>query len=183
MRLKPPALLCVLALACSGPGRVGDAADRGAGPAPSSARGQEPTPGGFQSLAGAALARVVFPEGRSFLAEVAATPEARARGLMFRERLGPQEGMVFLFEGADIYPFWMKNTLIPLDILWLDSDGRVVHLERSVPPCKADPCPTVSPLRPASWVLEVAAGQADRLQLGDRLAVGPEASPATPAPR
>ena len=50
--------------------------------------------------------------------------------------------MVFVFDEMGHYPFWMKNTLIPLDILWVDQKLRVVHVAPSVPPCKADPCPT-----------------------------------------
>jgi len=53
--------------------------------------------------------------------------------------------MVFIFEDVGFYPFWMKNTLIPLDMIWLDADHRVVSVAESVPPCKADPCPTSHP--------------------------------------
>jgi hypothetical protein len=135
---------------------------------------------GAASVRGAKLARVAFPDGRAFLAEVVITPEARARGLMFRTRLGEREGMVFLFDEPAIHPFWMKNTLIPLDILWLDDQGRVVHLERSVPPCRQDPCPSVVPLKPATWVLEVGAGRAAGVSPGERLLVAPEPSPEPP---
>ncbi|MEE9217863.1 MAG: DUF192 domain-containing protein [Acidobacteriota bacterium] len=132
---------------------------------------------GYRSLAGASRARVVFPDGRAFLAEVASTPRERALGLMFRERLGPEEGMVFLFEEAQLHSFWMKNTLIPLDIIWLDAAGRVVHVERQVPPCRAKPCPSLVPPRPAAWVLEVAGGEARGLGVGDRLLVAAESLP------
>ena len=176
-----PAVIIGLSLACAGP-RRGAAADG------TSQRHAEGGPGGgpqvvarplegAAALVGSRLARVAFPDGRTFLAEVARTPEERARGLMFRKRLEPGTGMVFLLGVPDIHPFWMKNTLIPLDIIWLDAEGDVVHLERSVQPCKADPCPSVIPLRPSTWVLEVAAGQAGGLRLGDRLIAGREASP------
>jgi hypothetical protein len=140
-------------------------------------RAAEPPREGIAGVRGSRLARVAFPDGRTYLAEVARTPDERARGLMFRRSLGEQEGMVFLFEEPAIYPFWMKNTLIPLDILWLDDAGKVVHLERSVPPCRLDPCPSVVPLKPATWVLEVGAGRAAGVSVGDRLLVAPEPSP------
>ena len=136
---------------------------------------------GVASLRGSRLARVAFPDGRTYLAEVALTPEERARGLMFRRTLGEREGMVFLFEEPAIHPFWMKNTLISLDILWLDDAGKVVHLERGVPPCRQDPCPSVVPLKVATWVLEVGSGRAAGVNLGDRLLVVPEAHPESPA--
>lgn len=137
---------------------------------------------GVASVRGSRLARVAFPDGRTYLAEVALTPEERARGLMFRRTLGEREGMVFLFEEPAIHPFWMKNTLISLDILWLDDAGKVVHLERGVPPCRQDPCPSVVPLKAATWVLEVGAGRAAGVTLGDRLMVAPEGSPQPSSP-
>jgi uncharacterized membrane protein (UPF0127 family) len=133
--------------------------------------------GDLSALFGAVRARVLFPDGRVFLAEVADTPAERARGLMYRERLEPKLGMVFVFEEPDLHSFWMKNTHISLDILWLDRWGRVVHIERGVPPCVEEPCPGYTPLRAAAGVLEVAAGQAGALRLGERLLVAREAAP------
>ena len=63
---------------------------------------------------------VVFPDGTRVSVEVAGTPAARERGLMFRTQMAPSEGMVFVFEEVGFYPFWMKNTLIPLDMIWVD---------------------------------------------------------------
>jgi hypothetical protein len=65
----------------------------------------------------------------------------------------------------------MKNTLIPLDMLWIDKDRRIVHIRRNVPPCKDDPCPSYGPDRAGLYVLELAAGASDRfgLKLFDRL--------------
>ncbi|MCZ6779350.1 MAG: DUF192 domain-containing protein [Acidobacteria bacterium] len=131
-------------------------------------------------LAGAYRVRVAFPGGRVFLAEVADTPEGRARGLMYRDRLEPGTGMFFIFEEPGPYSFWMKNTRIPLDIVWLDRQGRVVHVERQVPPCVEDPCPTYSPRSPAIGVLEVRGGQADGLRAGERLLLAAEAAPLEP---
>jgi uncharacterized protein len=105
---------------------------------------------------------VIFPDETRVIVEIADTPELTERGLMFRTRMGENEGMVFLFDEPDIRPFWMKNTLIPLDIIWLDADRRIVHIAHSVPPCKADPCPTYPPSRPAKYVVEVNSGFAKR---------------------
>lgn len=115
--------------------------------------------------------KIYVPDGRSITAELARTEEERARGLMFREKIGPDQGMLFVFEDEGPYAFWMKNTLIPLDMLWLDRERRIVHIERNVPPCKADPCPFYPPQRPGLYVLELAAGGADfyKLKLFDRL--------------
>ncbi len=115
--------------------------------------------------------KVYFPDGGSIVAELAVTNEERARGLMFRERIGSDQGMLFVFEEEGINPFWMKNTLIPLDILWLGRDRRIVHIAADVPPCTAEPCPTYGPEIPASFVLELKAGEARArgLKPGDRL--------------
>lgn len=115
--------------------------------------------------------KVYFPDGRSVTAELAVTEAERARGLMFREKIAFDQGMLFLMPGEDYHAFWMKNTLISLDILWLDKDRRIVHIEKNVPPCPGDPCPSYAPSRPASYVLELGAGGADRygLKLFDRL--------------
>jgi hypothetical protein len=117
------------------------------------------------------FAKVFFPDGSSIMAELARTDEERARGLMFRERIQPDQGMLFIFEEEGLHSFWMKNTLVALDILWLGRDRRIVHIAADVPPCKADPCPSYGPDFPASFVLELKAGEAlvRALKLGERL--------------
>jgi len=105
---------------------------------------------------------VAFPDGTRVTVEIAATEEARQRGLMFRERLASGEGMVFVFDEVGHYPFWMKNTLIALDMIWVDPQFRVVHVAHAVPPCRADPCPDYGPPAPpagnAIYVVEVVSG-------------------------
>lgn len=115
--------------------------------------------------------KIYLPGGKSVTAELALTDAERERGLMFREKLQPDQGMLFVFEEESAYAFWMKNTLIPLDLLWIDKERKIVHIWRNVPPCKEDPCPTYAPDRPGLYVLELAAGAADRygLKLFDRL--------------
>ena len=65
------------------------------------------------------LITITYPKGTRILAEVVDTPAKRASGLMFRDRLAPDRGMLFVFEEAGAWSFWMKNTMIALDILWL----------------------------------------------------------------
>lgn len=107
----------------------------------------------------------IMPRGERITLEIAANSEARARGLMFRDHLPPDRGMLFLFPRNDVFSFWMKNTLIPLDMIWLDEQNRIVHIAANVPPCAADPCPSYSPGKVARSVLELAAGRAAELRL------------------
>ena len=92
--------------------------------------------------------KVYFQDGRSVTAELAVTDAQRARGLMNRERILPDQGMLFVFEEEAAHSFWMKNTLVSLDMLWLDRDRRIIHIERDVPPCTSDPCPSYGPGKP-----------------------------------
>jgi uncharacterized membrane protein (UPF0127 family) len=107
-------------------------------------------------------ARVVFPDGYAVTVEVAADNSTRQQGLMYRDNLPGDRGMIFFFPSAGDYAFWMKNTLIPLDMIWIDDQKRIVHVAHDVPPCKADPCPNYPPNAVAKYVLEVAAGVAAR---------------------
>ncbi|MGC9310607.1 MAG: DUF192 domain-containing protein, partial [Candidatus Aenigmatarchaeota archaeon] len=87
--------------------------------------------------------------------------ESRAKGLMFRESLGDDEGMLFVFEKEGHWSFWMKNTIIPLDIIWLCENLTIVHIQ-TAPPCREDNCPSYRTPVPASYVLEVNAGFSDK---------------------
>jgi uncharacterized membrane protein (UPF0127 family) len=115
--------------------------------------------------------KVFFPDGFAIVAELAASPEERARGLMFRDRIQEDQGMLFLFSEEDVHSFWMKNMRFPIDILWLDKAKRIVHLESRVPPCPQEPCPTYVPASAAAYVLELQSGCAEKhgLRLSDRL--------------
>jgi uncharacterized protein len=106
--------------------------------------------------------RIVFPDKFVVQVEVAADDSTRAQGLMFRDQLPADRGMIFLFTQSGDYPFWMKNTLIPLDMIWIDDQKRIVHIAPNVQPCKADPCPSVPAGGNAKYVLEVAGGVAAR---------------------
>lgn len=109
--------------------------------------------------------KIFLPNNVSLTAELAITPEDRQRGLMFRDSIQWDEAMLFIFEEEERQAFWMKNMRFPIDILWLDRDKRVVHIEQDVPPCKRDPCPSYSPLYPALFVLELKAGSVEKHQL------------------
>lgn len=102
----------------------------------------------------------VLPDGSQVRIEVAADDDTRAQGLMFRDRVPEGTGMLFVFPQSGDYPFWMKNTLVPLDMIWIDDQKRVVHVQHGVPPCKADPCPSYPPHAVAKYVLELGDGQA-----------------------
>ncbi|MGZ8993950.1 MAG: DUF192 domain-containing protein [Burkholderiaceae bacterium] len=87
-------------------------------------------------------------------AEVAATPHTRMVGLMMRDRLAPNHGMVFVFEDKSQHCFWMRNTLIPLSIAFIEDDGTIVHIADMAPKSEASTCPP----RPIRYALEMDQG-------------------------
>src|SRR5262245_58671768 len=99
-----------------------------------------------------------------FTVEVAETPETQERGLMERPALAPNAGMLFVFPDVARRAFWMMNTLIPLDMLFIDADRRIINIQANVPPCVAPRhCPTYHSTAPAKFVLEIAGGRAQEL--------------------
>lgn len=109
--------------------------------------------------------KVFFPNDYCITAELAVSDEERQLGLMFRERINCDQGMLFVFGEEDFHSFWMKNVNFPIDILWLDREKRIVHIESNVPPCKESPCPSYSPKVQASYVLELKSGSVKKNQL------------------
>jgi uncharacterized membrane protein (UPF0127 family) len=107
---------------------------------------------------------VTLPDGFVVRAEIAADDDTRTQGLMYRDRVAPGTGMLFMFPQAGDFPFWMKNTLVPLDMIWINDQKTIVVVETDVPPCKADPCASYPPAYPANssahFVLELGAGEA-----------------------
>ena len=99
-------------------------------------------------------------EDNCFNVEIAADYASRARGLMFRENLSENSGMLFIFEQEGIYPFWMKNTLIPLDMIWINADKEVVYIKENAVPLSLD---NINPDRNALYVLEINGGRAREL--------------------
>jgi uncharacterized membrane protein (UPF0127 family) len=102
--------------------------------------------------------------------ELALTPEQQERGLMFRPRLPQGRGMLFVMPKEDFWSFWMKNTTISLDIIWIDSNGVVVDIVKAAQPSKAALPPSFKPLFAARYVLEANAGFADahHVRIGDK---------------
>ena len=129
-------------------------------------------------LAGCASARGPWVEigGARYSIEVADDDAERERGLMFRDAMDADHGMLFIHEREEPQAYWMKNTRIPLDILYFDDTRRLVSQQRDVPPCSlGDQCPPYPSAAPARYVLELNAGEAARLKLetGAELRFGP----------
>jgi len=112
-------------------------------------------------------------KGQRYRIEIAEDDASRAHGLMDRTHMDDDHGMLFVFQDDAPRAFWMKNTKIPLDMLYFDADRRLVSVQHNVPPCVADPCPAYSSGAPARYVLELNAGQAEKLGVssGDELIV------------
>lgn len=100
--------------------------------------------------------------------EVAATDPSRQQGLMYRKDLAPQHGMLFLFDTEEEHAFWMKNTLIPLDMIFIAGDGRIVGIKDHTTPFSTAGVTVGTPSR---YVLEIGGGEAARLGIkaGDHL--------------
>jgi uncharacterized membrane protein (UPF0127 family) len=99
----------------------------------------------------------------TFQVEVMDDDGERAMGLMFRDHLDDTHGMLFIFPGEEPQSFWMKNTRIPLDILYFDAELKLVSMQQDVQPCKVRQCPGYPSEGPAQYVLELNAGTAKRL--------------------
>lgn len=120
---------------------------------------------GDSSTAG--LIPITLPGGTLIHAEIADTARKRAEGLMYREHLAKNRGMLFTFDQAQPWTFWMKNTKIPLDIIWLNEKKQIVHIEPNVPICTRtdDGCRQYQPNEPALYVLELGGGMAEHYKL------------------
>ena len=107
---------------------------------------------------------------KCFSVELATTSAQHAKGLMGREKLDSDSGMFFIYQKEGIYPFWMKDTLIPLDMIWINSSREVVFIRQNAQPCKSLICPQISPGVNAMYVLEINSGISEELdlQLGDK---------------
>lgn len=118
-----------------------------------------------------------------FSVEVANDDAARAKGLMFRHSMPDDHGMLFIHDREEPQAYWMKNTRIPLDILYFDEDRRLVSAQLGVPACSlGNACPPYPSTGPARYVLELNAGVARDLGVapGDELVFGPGLGPETP---
>jgi uncharacterized membrane protein (UPF0127 family) len=108
--------------------------------------------------------RAVAPSGTTVDLEVARTQQQQEMGLMYRTALPSNRGMLFEFPSAQPVSFWMKNTYIPLDMVFL-RNGVVKYIASAVPPCTSDPCPTYGPSLPINQVIELRSGRAAELGL------------------
>ncbi len=118
--------------------------------------------------------------GQRYAVEVADDDAERARGLMYRDAMAEGNGMLFIHDGEEPQAYWMKNTRIPLDILYFNEARKLVTQQRDVPPCSlGDRCPSYPSNAPARYVLELNAGEAERLKLADgaELRFGPGIPP------
>lgn len=109
-----------------------------------------------------------------FVSEIAATSEQRAIGLMFREQLEEDKAMIFVYPVEGIYQFWMKNTLIPLDMIWISKDKTIVNIKKNAQPCPSGgDCPTINPGANSQYILEINGGLSDRygFEIGDSVTI------------
>jgi uncharacterized membrane protein (UPF0127 family) len=130
---------------------------------------------GLSACAARASGPYVELDGHRFQIEIAADEASRERGLMFRESMPADHGMLFVFDDAQVRTFWMKNTHIPLDILYFDQNYKLISVQRRVPPClnSGNNCPGYPSEGEARYALELNAGMADKfgVKAGDVLAV------------
>ncbi|TNF92045.1 MAG: DUF192 domain-containing protein [Gammaproteobacteria bacterium] len=112
--------------------------------------------------------KVLF-EGKQFNVAVAITRQDRLRGLMGRNQLEKDEGLLIVLPESGQVPVWMKNMKIPLDVIWITYDGEIVDI-RPLQPCRVDPCPIYKPRAAAKYILEVAEGNFTG-KIGDTIAI------------
>ncbi|MCS7135198.1 MAG: DUF192 domain-containing protein [Candidatus Aenigmarchaeota archaeon] len=105
--------------------------------------------------------------------EIADTEEKRRKGLMFRQNLKENEGMLFVFEEEMHVSFWMKNTFLPLDMIFISSNGTINEIKQNLKPCFHDTCEIYKSSHPSKYVLEVNANFAERnnIKVGDLIRI------------
>ena len=105
----------------------------------------------------------VSVNGLVLIADIAATDEQRTKGLSVKDSLAENEAMLFVFDNEGEHTFWMKNMKFPIDIIWIDADKTVDHIEHRLQPCRSDLlCPTYTPVDDSLYVLETVGGFAER---------------------
>jgi uncharacterized membrane protein (UPF0127 family) len=111
--------------------------------------------------------KVTLPGGQSIRAEVEMTDMDMQKGMMFRDSLASGRGMLFIHQAAGLYPYWMYQVKIPLDMIWMDPSHRIVEISPDTPPCKtkASLCAHYGGHQTAQFVLELGGGEAHRLGL------------------
>jgi len=106
-----------------------------------------------------------------FEVDLAVSLGEKEKGLMFKSEMDINRGMLFVYDKEGIYSFWMKNTMIPLDIIWINAESEVVYINTYTQPCEVENCLSVNPEKNAKYVLEINAGMADKigLKVGDKI--------------
>ncbi len=114
------------------------------------------------------LESVEFPRGTIMVddivleVQIADTEPRRIRGLMFQDQLPYDQGMIFVFSEPGVYSLWMLNMQFPLDMIWFDENGNIVHIEENIPPCKSAneimECKSIIPSGDALYILELTSG-------------------------
>ena len=106
---------------------------------------------------------------KCFLVDLAISANEQEKGLMYKSALDNSKGMLFIFDQQKIHPFWMKNTLISLDIIWIDDQKKVVFIKENALPCLTLDCPIIYPEASAKYVLEINAGlvKNSNIKIGD----------------
>ncbi len=117
------------------------------------------------------IKKICFEE-KCFDLEIAEDDKERAKGLMFRKSLCDNCGMLFIFENEEIHKFWMKNTLISLDIIWMDKNLKVIFIDKAIP-CIDDKCELYGHEKDSSYALEINKGVAEKIGIkaGDRMRI------------
>ncbi|MBD3204067.1 DUF192 domain-containing protein [Candidatus Woesearchaeota archaeon] len=115
--------------------------------------------------------RVCFNDNLCLETEVVKTPEQKARGLMYRENLSENNAMLFVYDNPQKVRFWMKNMKFSIDMIFIDSTGKIVHIDKNVSPCKKDPCLTYSAPEEVMYVLETNKNYAknNNIRIGDKV--------------
>jgi len=105
--------------------------------------------------------------GEEYLLEIARSAKQRNHGLMFRDHLDERQGMLFIYPRSGNHRIWMKNTLIPLTVVWVDESNKVIGIKKLFP-CDYDPCPSYGVSIPSKYILELSSGN-HRLEPGRRI--------------
>ncbi|MDQ5981941.1 MAG: uncharacterized protein QG570_706 [Patescibacteria group bacterium] len=112
--------------------------------------------------------KIISINGKNYDIWIVEDEDKRQRGLMYVKDMKKTSGMLFIFDSTSIYPIWMKNTVIPLDIIWISEEGNVVFIKENAKPCDSTIdalCHTIIPTSPARFILELNAGQVQKLGL------------------
>jgi len=110
--------------------------------------------------------------GVNLTVTLSTTPESQSKGLAIKNSIAQNEGMLFIFKSPQKYSFWMKDMKFPIDILWADSSGKIVHIEKNLQPCVFFlPCPSYSPNDNSLYVLEVISNFTNKfdINIGDQI--------------